>query len=131
MRAAAAESDRQSAALDQARVSLGFLLQLEEEVGALQREVTAVRPGAQGAGVQAHVLTGRYTIASEREVDRRVRQAAEAPHLEADIPAAAAPENANVDLFCDPPAGTPEPEIDSPPAGTPEPEDLGENVELF
>ena len=134
MRAAAAESDRQSAALDQARVSLGFLLELEQEVAALRREAAAVRPGAPGvkAGIDTHVLSGRYTIASEREVDRRVRQAAQASHGEAGIAAAAAdiptvadipaaaPENANVDLFLDPP-----------PPGTPAPEDLGENVELF
>ncbi len=140
MRATAAESDRQSSALGQARVSLGFLLQLEQEVGALRREVAAVAPGAPPAEarIQPHVLTGRYTIASEREVDRRVRQGAEGPHLEADIPAAAAPEDANVDLFCDPPSGTPAPEsanvdlfCDPPPTGTPAPEDLGENVELF
>ncbi len=120
MRAAAVESDRQSAALGQARVNLGFLLQLEEEVGALRRQVAAVRPAAPRAGIQPHVLAGRYTIASEREVDRRVRRASEGPHSEADIPAAAATENANVDLFSD-----------SPPPGTPAPEDLGENVELF
>ena len=121
MRAAAAESDRQSAALGQARVSLGFLRKLEEEVAALQREVAAVRPAAPRAeaGIRPNVLATRYTIASEREVDRRVSEAAEAPPSEADIPAAAKPGNANVDMFCDPPAGTPAPE------------DLGDNVELF
>ena len=122
MRAAAAESDRQSAALGQARVSLGFLRKLEEDVSALRREVAAVRPAAPGAdtGIHPEVLAGRYTIASEREVDRRVSEAAGAPDLEASTPAAATPENANLDLFSDPP-----------PPGTPAPEDLGDNIELF
>jgi len=115
MRAAAVESEHERAALGEARVSLGFLQKLEEEVAAFEREVAGVRPSAPRAeaGTGAAVLTARYTIASEREVDRRVSGAAETP-------AAAAVDDTNIDLFGDPP-----------PPGTPAPEDLGDNVELF
>jgi methyl-accepting chemotaxis protein len=128
MRAAAEQSDRQSATLSQARVSLGFLSELGEEVAALRREVAAVRPSAPGraaapeGGVHPAVPASRYTIASEREVHRRVTQTAAAPGSSEDTPAVATPENDNIDLFLDPPP---------PNTAAPEEEDLGDNVDLF
>jgi len=121
LRAAAAESDRESAALGEARVSLGFLKKLEEEVSAFEREVAAVRPAAPRAeaGTRPVAFAARYTIASEREVHRRLSAAAETPYLEADVPAPAEPDGAGPDSFS------------NPPPGTRAPEDLGDNVELF
>jgi hypothetical protein len=120
MRAAAAGSERQSAALAQARLSLGFLSEMEAEVAALRREVAEVHrsvPGAAPAGVHPVVLAGRYTIESEREVHRRMTQAAGPPRSQEDAPAEARPEDGHIDPA---PSATAAPE-----------EDLGDNVELF
>lgn len=118
MRAAVERSERESAALGQARLSLDFLTRLEEEVGALRREVAEVRrsaPDAPGeAAVHPAVLASRYTIESEREVHRRVTQGA-ATQPQEGVPAEAEPED-----IAPPPS-----------AAAAQEEDLGDNVELF
>jgi hypothetical protein len=127
MRAAAEEGDRQKAALSQARISLGLLSELGEDVAALRREVAAVRLRTSGAvaaaeaGIHSKAIS-RYTIASEREVHRRVTKAAQLYSQQEGTPSAAMPEDDGINPFLDPPR---------PETVAPEERGLGENVELF
>jgi len=114
---------REGGALDRARVSLGFLSELGEQVDALRRRVIAVRPNiATAAAPHPPELANRYTIASEREVHRRVTQSTAETATQEQAPLKAASGNENIDLFDDP----------APPENAaPQDEDLGDNVELF
>ena len=121
---AAEMTAREGGALDRARVSLGFLDELGDEVESLRQRVMAVRPNLPAVSAQGPhpaALDSRYTIASEREVHRRVTQSAAGPEPGETATAVATLENDNIDLFLDPPS------VENAAAG----EDLGDNIEFF
>jgi hypothetical protein len=124
---ATAQSDRQAAALERARGDLGVLSEIEDEIAALRREMAAVREsvfrgaGTARAGEQRMAVSGRYTIASEHEVHRRVMQGVAARGFADEPPVATATEDENN-----------EQSMVLPSSGTTTPDqDLGDNVELF
>ncbi|HUO31117.1 MAG TPA: hypothetical protein VMU80_17975 [Bryobacteraceae bacterium] len=113
MELAAERAAEQQAKFDRARVSLAFLTDMARDLEGLQGEVAAISKAAGARPAQEEypdMLGERYTIASEREVHRRIASAAEAPA------------DRQIDSFPNPAAPPQLPDAD---------ESLGDNVELF
>ena len=132
MDSSAVQAAEQESRLERARLSLAFLDETEKDVSALAAEIAEVQrelaslPGAVTDPADAEALHSRYTVASEREVHRRVTGSAgpalpsASPAMEAETASAA--QDDNIALFLDRPA---------PPSTQVAEDDLGDNVELF
>jgi len=125
MDSATAEAGRQGSRLEQARGRLAFLSEMENQVAAVRKDIgEAIGDLATAGGrietASSDALGVRYTIASEREVHRRVIGGADRPPASDAETAAASGDN--IDLFEDSPAPA------APAAGE---DEMGDNVELF
>jgi hypothetical protein len=128
MESAGDQAGQQESRLERAHVSLEFLSAMERDVAELRgsvaaavRSVASSRKTLPVAGA-APALGGRYTIASEREVHRRITGGAEPARPGASAPGNGTMDDNNASPCVDRPTPAPAPAGD---------DELGDNVELF